>query len=108
MGHYQADLWAKGGGKEEEGPKGKEADKGKAKDATAIAKAKEEKEDEGAMWFAMTAFDSERDDDNGCKSQGGGCVCVIDGSIDEEPGGRCVDFAANGSVSLGRKQGPRT
>jgi hypothetical protein len=43
LGHYQADDWAEGGGKD---PTGIEMDKGKAKDAMGVAKAKEEEEND--------------------------------------------------------------
>ena len=53
--------------KEGKGPKGRQTDKGKAKDAAAVAKAKE---DEDTVWFAMTTFNSERDDESGCEIEG--------------------------------------
>jgi len=49
---------------ERKGPRRRETDKGKAKDAAAVAKPKGDEGDEDAAWFAMTAFDSERGDFN--------------------------------------------
>lgn len=48
-GHYKADCWAPGGGKEGQGPKGK--GKGKAKEKASVAKDDEKSED--AAWMAM-------------------------------------------------------
>ncbi len=64
-GHYKADCWAEGGGKEGQGPKGKGKGKGKeVTDAAASAKSKDS-DDSDAAWMAMSAFsdDSEMDED---------------------------------------------
>ncbi|KDR78120.1 hypothetical protein GALMADRAFT_245146 [Galerina marginata CBS 339.88] len=61
-GHFAADCWAEGGGKEGQGPRGRGKAKGSSKEAAAaIAKARDEEEEEAA-WFALTAFDSSSQD----------------------------------------------
>ena len=54
-GHYKADCWAEGGGKEGQGPKLKGKAKGKAKAAVAAAAAKEKEEEKVEAWMVLLA-----------------------------------------------------
>jgi hypothetical protein len=54
-GHYKADCWAEGGGKEGQGPKMKERAKGKAKEMTAAVAAKEKVEEKVEAWMVSLA-----------------------------------------------------
>src|ERR1700678_279303 len=50
-GHYKADCWAEGGGKEGQGPKMKGKARGKAKETTAAVAAKEKVEEKVEAWM---------------------------------------------------------
>ena len=73
-------LLGRGRRKGGKGPTGREMDKGKSKDATGVAKAKEEEEDDKSL------CESEGQSDNG--------------SVEEKE-----DITTNGSVSIGGKPG---
>ncbi|KDR80970.1 hypothetical protein GALMADRAFT_241535, partial [Galerina marginata CBS 339.88] len=57
-GHFAADCWAEGGGKEGQGPRGRGKAKGSSKEAAAATAKAREEEEEDAAWFALTAIDS--------------------------------------------------
>src|ERR1700678_2572448 len=49
-GHLKADCWAKGGGKEGQGPKGKKAGEGKGENGAGASVAEEKGEEEDGVW----------------------------------------------------------
>ncbi|KAJ3496166.1 hypothetical protein NLJ89_g10524 [Agrocybe chaxingu] len=66
-GHTKPDCWAKGGGKEGQGPKAKEKakteGKGKERESVSAASAKAKDDSDDAAWMAMSAFVQDEGDE---------------------------------------------